>query len=442
MFQLVVLWGAFSYLILVMGWASLLNPVTVTGSLVIFLAVSGFVCLRKAKTISRQVQRAISAIRGSKFMSMLVLILVIQGLINLVGAIGPELGFDALWYHLTIGRIWLLEGKIFNIPGGYFYYSLLPKSIDLVYLSLLPIFGQWGPKLLHWLLGLLAAMVTYKIARKWLDQKWSLLAAVIFYTNLVVGWQSITAYVDLGRTALEALAFYYLINRQTTKSAVVLGLAITTKFLAVGSIPIFLLLLLMQKMSFKNILGFALTAILIPSPWFIWAYLQIGNPIYPVFSDYDLASVRHIWDVVTIWLRAADPISPIYFLVFPIWFIYRRKVPLTVTAYCLLSLAIWWVIPRSGGGRFLLPYLPVFSVGAVYVISLLKNHSLQKILVGAALIIAVFNLGWRALANAKYIPVILHMQTQSEFLDRYLYKSGHNFYYLPDDQLKKLYGGS
>ncbi len=442
MFSLVVLWGVFSYLILALGWASWLRPGIVTITLFIFLAVSGFICLRKPKNISRLIQRAILVIKSSKFILFLVSILVVQAVINLIGALGPELGFDALWYHLTIPRIWLLEGRVFNIPGGYFYYSLLPKSLDLIYLSLLPIFGQWGPKILHWGFGLMAAGVTYKIARKWLSPKWSLLAAVTFYSNLAVGWQSITAYIDLGRTLLEALAFYYFVHRQNDKSAIVLGLAITSKFLAVGSIPIFLALLFLQKTSFKNIFLYGLIAVLIPSPWWIWAYLQTGHPFYPIFSGYDLSSVRHIWDVVTIWLRASDPISPIYFLVFPLWLVFRKKVPVTVTIYCLLSLAIWWLIPRTGGGRFLLPYLPVFSVGIVYATTLIKNKRLQKVLVGTAILIAVLNMGWRALANAKYISVILHFQSQQDFLNKNLPSFGHNFYYLPDSELKKLYAGS
>ena len=35
----------------------------------------------------------------------------------------------------------------------------------------------------------------------------SLLAVLLFYTNLVVGWMSITAYIDLSRTYFEIMSF-------------------------------------------------------------------------------------------------------------------------------------------------------------------------------------------------------------------------------------------
>ena len=50
----------------------------------------------------------------NKLELVLIVILLTQGIINLIGALGPELGFDALWYHLTLPKIYLSEGKIFG----------------------------------------------------------------------------------------------------------------------------------------------------------------------------------------------------------------------------------------------------------------------------------------------------------------------------------------
>ena len=115
-------------------------------------------------------------------------LIVVQAGVNLAGALGPEGGFDALWYHLPIPKIWLEAHRIFFI-GGNLYYSAMPKLIDMLY-----VWGETPAKLMHLVFGLLSTAVTYKLARKWLDEKGALLAAVIFYSNLVVGWQSITAY--------------------------------------------------------------------------------------------------------------------------------------------------------------------------------------------------------------------------------------------------------
>ena len=56
-------------------------------------------------------------------------LLVIQALVNLVGALGPELGFDALWYHLTEAKLFRHTGSVAPIPGNLFYFSCFPPLL-------------------------------------------------------------------------------------------------------------------------------------------------------------------------------------------------------------------------------------------------------------------------------------------------------------------------
>ena len=358
---------------------------------------------------------------------------------NLVGALGPELGFDALWYHLTIPKIWLEAHRIFFI-GGNLYYSAMPKLIDMLY-----VWGETPAKVMHLAFGLLSMALTYKIALRFTQSKrWSMLAAVIFYSNLVVGWQSVTAYIDLGRTFFEALAFYLLVEKKIYKSAVVLGLAMATKLIALGSLPILLILVwfvartrlhLSRLAAAKRTTLYALLALLVPLPWFVFAWINTGNPVYPIFSGYRL---DWNWDFNI--LRLADPISPIYVMVLPMAIWLRRKLPAVLVIYCLLSFIVWFLTPHSGGGRFLLPYLPVWSVAAAAAISQRSTLNAQKFLIGVVIAIAVISIGYRAVANTKYLPVILGKQSKQDFLDKYLNRDfGHNFFYLPDDKLKSLY---
>ncbi len=334
----------------------------------------------------------------------------------------------------------MLEHKIFFISGGYFYYSVLPQLGETLYTLGLAVGRATWAKLLSWVFGLLATYVTYNLARKYASPKWSLVAAVVFYSNLVVGWLSITAYVELLRTFFEVLAVYLLVDKKIYSAAIVLGLAITTKLFALGTLPIFLVLLLVSKYHWKQLGKFTLLALLVPLPWFIMAYTSTHNPIYPVFSNYNLSSVRSIWDGVTIWFRSPDPLSPVYAITFPLIVIFRRKLPLELLIYCILALAVWWVLPHTGGGRFILPYLPVFSVLATLAISHLKDKYLQKILLGIVVGISLLSAGLRAVANYKYLPVILGYQSTADFLQHHLStKFGNNFYYLSDDELKSLY---
>ena len=93
------------------------------------------------------------------------LLLAVQALINLVGALGPELGFDALWYHLPEARLFLADRSLAPIPGSLLYWSGLPRLSEAVYALVLPLSVQ-APKLIHWLSGMIAAFFVFKIAKK------------------------------------------------------------------------------------------------------------------------------------------------------------------------------------------------------------------------------------------------------------------------------------
>src|SRR6185437_14950424 len=113
---------------------------------------------------------------------------------------GPEIGFDALWYHLTLPKLYLGWHQVRHIPGGLLYYSDMPKLTEMLYISGLAILGETGAKLIHFSFGILCCIALYKVGRKFFSPLLSLIAVAIFYSNLVVGWESISAYIDLART--------------------------------------------------------------------------------------------------------------------------------------------------------------------------------------------------------------------------------------------------
>lgn len=426
MFILAVLIGVYSYLVFALGLAGALSKPYIL-ALTIEFAVFIIFLLRTQKI----------SVRLSRYSWVLIILLAIQFLVNLIGALGPELGFDALWYHLTIPKIWLNAQRIFFVPDGRYYYSAMPKLVEMLYLAGLSFGNEIYAKIIHLGFGVLALGVIYKISRRYLSQEYSLLACVIFYANLVVGWQSITAYIDLGRTFFEVLALYYLLEKKYLKSGLVLGLAISTKLLALGSLPIFLILLFLEKRSWRLLLRFTVTAILVPLPWFVFSYVSTGNPLYPIFSGYDLSDVRYLFDFITIFLRSPDPLSPIYLMILPLVVYFRKRLPVTVTVYCLLAMIVWWLIPRTGGGRFILPYLPAFSVLVAIAIKELKDEVIKKTLVILVVFISLVSIGYRAMANAKFLPVILGEQSKQDFLNKNLDKDfGGAYFYLPDPLAK------
>lgn len=392
------------------------------------------------------------------FSFVLILCLILQALVNLIGALGPELAFDALWYHLTFPKLYLENQAITYLPGGLLHYSVMPKLGELFYVGALAFGNEITAKVLHWFFGILICLGIYIYTRKFFKRPIALLAVIIFYANLVVAWESTTAYIDLIRTFFEFMAlcaFIVWFDAKRMKwfllSSLMMGLAISTKLLALGSLGIVLLLiigiLIKRKVGVSKTLQYTFLygflSLVVPLPWFVFAYYYTGNPVYPFFTAtygvepsplHPLQMVGDIWNGL---LFSADPLSPIYLTCIPLIGVYFMKFSPTIRLmilYSMLSLFVWYFTPRTGGGRFLLVYLPVYSIVCAALIDFLikekSNYSkkVAAVLTSIILFIAVTSIGYRAAANYRYIPVITGGQSKQAFLKENLNFAYGDFY--------------
>lgn len=464
MFLFALLLGIYSYLIFFLGIFGLLYKDIIVYVTIVFWG--GALWKYGRGLFSRFQPFALSKVlKKNKLLFLFVALIVLQAGVNLIGTLGPELGFDALWYHLTLPKLYLANHSVFFIPGGLLYYSAMPKLAEMLYIGGLSFGNEILVKFIHFLFSLLICLALYKLSRKFLNTFFSLVAVVIFYANLVVAWESITAYVDLIRTFFEVMALWAFVNWIELKkkkwlvwSAGMLGLAVTTKLLAMGNLVIFSLLIIYNfldsrlrgndKKKIRNLfIGlfiYWIIALAIPLPWFIFSYIHTGNPVYPFFSEiYHVAPapisligfVKEVWNM---FMYSADPISPIYMMFLPliIWLFVKRKMKEVkmIGIYSLLAIIIWYFTPRTGGGRFILPYLPVFSLLCAAALSeILRNKKfygvfLGKFLLGLVLFISLISIGYRLVANSRYLPVILGTQTKQQFLTSHLNFAYGDFY--------------
>ena len=442
MFEIAILIGIFSYLVFALGILGKLNPGYIWGLTLIF---GGF-ALAKFKGSLKDLRGKLKDFKHlfqDKLSRVLLILIVSSTLVNLIGALGPELGFDALWYHLTLPKIYLQNQRLLFIPGNLLYYSSMPKLVEMLYLAALAIKGEILAKLIHFIFGILSAMALFKLSRRYLNTFLSLMVVTIFYTTLVVGWQSITAYVDLGRTFFEILALDHFLRwwekekiQELRKSAIVLGLAVSTKLLALGSLIIFLILIFCKSSkNLKNFLLFTiyylLFTILIPLPWFVFSFVHTKNPFYPLFSR--MLDVSHkiivpnflgfFKDFWNLFLYSSDPTLPIFliFLLLLIWCFKKLTIQKKIILfYCFLSYVAWYFTPRTGGGRFILPYLPAFSLICGLVFEKINQKRIKKTLLIFVFILSLINIGYRFLANRKYLPVILGKENKEDFLAKNL----------------------
>ncbi|MCX6816334.1 MAG: hypothetical protein NTZ93_00440, partial [Candidatus Beckwithbacteria bacterium] len=318
-------------------------------------------------------------------MKILKWLLVLQILVNLIGALGPELGFDALWYHLTEAKLFLAHHSLAPIPGNLLYWSGLPRLGETIYALSLAI-SPALPKLIHWGFGVWCVWLVYRLG--------GMAAALLFYSTLLVGWLSTSAYIDLIMTAWLLAAVYY----RRLKRIIFLILAGATKLPAL----VYGLAITLIPWGILGILPFALIN-----------YHSTGNFFYPFRENFGF---EHEWffNGFIYWLSRPlrlffDPayrVGPIILIIFIIGYKHYK--------YCriaLLSFLLWFLMPGTDFGRFALFPLALLSLSAV---------KPSRLITALIIFQAVVGISVRAYANAKYLPVIFGQQTQADFLTKNL----------------------
>lgn len=449
MFEIGIFIGLYAYVIYFLGLLGMLYRPVIWIFTILFLVGSVVYWKKKnedKRAVQASVQKYLVDLTKDKLSFLLSVLLIVQILINFIGVLGPELGFDALWYHLTLPKIYLMTHAISFIPGGLFYYSTMPKLLELLYVGGLSLGSAIFPKLIHFSFGILTLVVLYTIARKFFSKRIALLTLVIFYANLVVGWESISAYIDLGRTFYESLSLLALLEWLSKKdkklffySALFIGFAITTKLLAIGSLVLLLAIIWWHVSShkektnriLKTLFSYIVVAIVIPLPWLVLSLVNTSNPLYPFFSHtypvpFPFQLFNPLYLIGSLWnlfLHSADPINPIYIMVLPLIVIFAKKWPREmqyILFFAAGGLFFWYITPQTGGGRFILPYLPVFSLVSIAAILSLPQKWLKQLLVAVVIVLSIISIGYRCLANAKFIPVIFEKESKSHFLATHL----------------------
>lgn len=446
MFEIALAIGIFSYSIYFIGLAGFLyRPVIILFSLLFwlgFLFYKGEALETFLKHFSLR-HLPIIVYAGIFF-------IVLQALINSIGLFGPEIGFDATWYHLTLPKLYLFYHTVIYFPGYILDYSNLPKFAEMLFTAGLSFGSDFFARGVQFVFGLLTCIVLYKIGRKFLSPNWSILIPVIFYSNLVVGWESISGYIDLVRTFYAAIAFLAFLQWLETKkqkyfiySALFVGFTIATKLLALPDIGIYALaLLLFTQTTFqKKIQSLILFTVIIVAcclPYFLFAFIHTGNPIYPMLSSaYRLPTYWQILNplylVASIWQTFAyssDPITPIFLAAAPFFFLYGKLLGKKVSVLVYFSIAglvAWYITPQTGGGRYILPYLSVLSVLSIYLISQL-SQKWQRFFILFICLIAMVSLVYRGVANAKFLPLFFHKETKAAFMSKHLQFNLGDFY--------------
>jgi len=110
---------------------------------------------------------------------LLVLLLAAVAGVNLLGALGPEVFYDALVYHLAVPSAYNAAGGILHIP--YNLYSDLPLAHGMLYSAALFFGGEVCAKFLNFSTGILSLLAVLALGSRLTGRREGLWGAAVFY---------------------------------------------------------------------------------------------------------------------------------------------------------------------------------------------------------------------------------------------------------------------
>jgi hypothetical protein len=217
-------------------------------------------------------------------------------LATLTAALAPPLKFDALVYHLSLPRFYLLNGRIAYTP--WLNYWGMPQTGEMLYTWATALVGVEGATSLGWLLGVTAIVgfIGLVYLRFGAMAAWAGVAALCagFTVSTSLAW----AYVDwmtvlFGLDVLITLELWASTgNRRCLIVAGALsGMALGSKYtagvvlLAGTAVVVWYSRKQGNKVTIglRDVVYFLLPAMLISMPWWIKNVMATGTPFYPFF---------------------------------------------------------------------------------------------------------------------------------------------------------------
>ncbi|MDQ7773654.1 MAG: glycosyltransferase family 39 protein [Elusimicrobiales bacterium] len=357
---------------------------------------------------------------------------------NLAAALGPEIFYDALVYHLAAPAGYNLAGGIEHIP--YNLYSNLPMAHGMLYSAALFLGGDVCAKLLNFSAGLFSALAAFALGRRLYGRRAGIWAAALFYCVTHVMVSSWSAGTDTLLTLFSALALFSALRAEgegrygwLALAGLMAGMAMGTKYTGLFPVLGAGAAYIARERRFdramiRELAFTGLIAALVVSPWLAknWAYK--GNPVYPfmtsVFGADPLSSpekikgflaetrqmegfelkrwLLHPWEVTMGRAGNSEFFSPLFLALLPVCFLLAAPSAAAPPLWAYF-LTVWltWSL-SSSMVRFLMPALPA---AGVLMAGALSGRSLSG-LKGAA--------RWAMLASfcvsAAWGAVIFHSQ--------------------------------
>jgi 4-amino-4-deoxy-L-arabinose transferase-like glycosyltransferase len=352
-------------------------------------------------------------------------------LVALIGALAPEIEYDALWYHLWLPKLWLEQGHAVDVVSE--YVSLYPLTWELIFGAGMLLGNAISAKLLHFVCLPLSGLAVYQLVRRFVPQASPWLAVAILTTVPTLLWEATTAYIDLALAFYNCLVVYALLRYVERRSlqwlvlaALTLGLALATKHLAlfVWALAVGGLVLRLwledrapgRALAMGALLGSV--SLLLPLAWYARAWYASGNPFFPelysvfgaqpverwsTLTDHGLANFTSRfgdprtplnwlllpWNVTMHSARYGGALSPVFLILLPALILRRcNGASSWLFAFVAIYVVLWASPASSFQVRFLVPVVPLLAALAAEAVArlvwFLRSASRWRMIIASA----------------------------------------------------------
>jgi 4-amino-4-deoxy-L-arabinose transferase-like glycosyltransferase len=208
-----------------------------------------------------------------------------------LAAAEPPIYWDALTYHLAVPHEYAAAHGFVYLP--YNTYSSMPLGATMFYLWGMLWDGLTCANASYFAVSVLAVAVVYRLARFWLPQFYAAAAAALLFFSPVFFVVMPGAHVDHFAILYAGAALYFYFaggkeegRRRRWAVGIFLGATLAIKYTSVyvlgAFVPVFIYDLARRRLRWRDvaiILGVAFAFVL---PWLIKAYVERGNPVFPL----------------------------------------------------------------------------------------------------------------------------------------------------------------
>ncbi len=414
--------GIFAFLIFGLGQISFLYA-SVVYFILFFLTI--ILILFKEETLYKRGNLPLNFISISMFF-----VLSIVGIVNILGALTPELRHDSLQYHLSVPHYYMLHHQMLDIP--YLIYHFYSLNMEMLYTMALLIHGAALAKLIHAGMAILSVYGIYVLSKRYFPFPVSLLSATLFYSLPQVAWMSSTTFNENGWMfygVLSVMTWFHWWDTQDQRwlylAGIYCGLGMTIKLIVIVFYPFLLSLatiyiITRQKTwsQYYQVIIFSLLMVLPVIPWLLRNYIYTANPVFPLLSNVFQSYPEYIYAGNSFHnIRQLPPLTlsilfermynaftsiqingngmlPLFFISIFVILLFWKSVPKEMKFLMFYGVAVWCIyniIEGGADGRFLYPSYPLMAIVAAYMIwHLLRRISrLSKIIVTTILCVAM-----------------------------------------------------